>query len=149
MSNLLSFEIIWQDDDLVEIRVLASNDTFSGSTEVYTNYSELKKFAHELEGFPKSIEQFVSFICGEKKSYALAELDFYCFSNSGHTGVQVKLEANTSSNQRKNEKHSICLEIQFESSAADDFVTGLKKLIENKSGKAELHGISPFVQNIE
>jgi len=40
------------------------------------------------------------------------------------------------------------LEVQFESGAVQSFVSGIRKMIKTKTGKANLAGISPYTQNI-
>jgi len=148
MDSFISLEIIWQDPDMVEILIKSSNRKFYGETEVYTTYQELASFASSLKGFPNSVNDKVTFNAGEKESYAFSALNIYCFSASGHTAALIELEANIASNQRKEEKHKIQMEVQFESQSLDSFQQKLTSMIQNKSGNAVLHCIQPFTQNI-
>lgn len=148
MKNKLSLEIIWQDPDMVELKIIAANDEFSGATEVYTIYEDIIKLAKSLEGFPKSVNDTVNFSAGEKDSYAYASMRFYCFTASGHTATRIELESNVATEYRDEEKDRIQLELQFELAALDSFVLQLQKIVNNHEGKAVLSGISPYTQNI-
>ncbi|MCU7921741.1 MAG: hypothetical protein KZQ88_03495 [Candidatus Thiodiazotropha sp. (ex Dulcina madagascariensis)] len=144
MDSFISIEIIWQDPDMVEILVKASNGKFYGETEVYTTYPDLVTFASSLEGFPPSVNDKVTYNAGEKDSYSFASIIIYCFTASGHTAALVEIEANIASNQRKEEKHQTKMEVQFEIQSLDSFRHKLVSLITNKSGIAVLHGIQPY-----
>ncbi|ACM19357.1 hypothetical protein Geob_0995 [Geotalea daltonii FRC-32] len=148
MDNFISLEIIWQDDDLIEIQASSSSGKFFGVTEVYTNYEDLDALANALVGFPHSVDERVEFNAGAKDGYSFVSISFYCFSNSGHTAALVDLEANIAQNQRKNEKHKVTMEVQFEAQAIDSFQKQISSLIRNKAGKALLSGIKPCTQNI-
>ncbi|RDH82829.1 MAG: hypothetical protein DIZ80_11190 [endosymbiont of Galathealinum brachiosum] len=148
MEIFISLDIIWQDQDLVEILIKSSNGKFYGETEVYTNYSELSDLALSLMGFPKSVSENIYYSAGEKNSYSFASIYFYCFSVTGHTAALVNIEANIASNQRKEEKHEIKMEVQFEALAIDKFQNQVVNMVKNKYGKATLNGVSPFTQNI-
>ncbi len=148
MENILSLKAIWQDPDMVELKVYAANDDFCGKTDVYTTYECLSELLNSLKGFPKSISDVAEFEAGKRDSYSFISVTFYCFSNSGHTALRAEIESNVADNSRPNEKHKLQLEIQFESGSLDKFSNQLERLISLKSGKAELRGISPFTQNI-
>ena len=128
IQNILSLEIIWQDPDMVELKILAANDEFSGATEVYTIYDDICSFIKALEKFPKSIRDTVEFSAGRKDSYAYAKMRFYCFTASGHTAGRIKLESNVATEFRPEEKNKIELELQFEAAALDSFILQLRKL---------------------
>lgn len=148
MADELSFEIIWQDASLVEIRVTASNHNFAGSTDIYMNYKDLTVLANSLDGFPNNIKEKVTFFGGDRGADAYASLEFYCFSSSGHTAALIELEANSASNSRQEEKHKAQFEVQFESNALVPFVDGLRNMVNAEKGKAKLTGITPYTQNI-
>ncbi len=80
MQNKLSIEIIWQDTDMIELKIIASNDNFSGATEIYTVYEDIDTLAKSLKGFPKSISESIEFSAGQRDSYAFANIRFYCFT---------------------------------------------------------------------
>ena len=148
IQNTLSFEIIWQDPDMVELKIMAANDEFSGATEVYTIYDDIWNFSKSLDKFPKSIGDTVEFSAGKKDSYAYANMRFYCFTASGHTASRIELESNVATEFRPEEKNRIELELQFEAAALDSFVLQLRKIVNDRQGKAVLAGISPYTQNI-
>jgi hypothetical protein len=148
MESFLAIQIIWQDDEMVEIQVSSANVAFCGKTEVYTCYEHLAELADKLSAFPKSATDKVGFVAGEKKSYSYAELNFYCFHGAGHTAVLVELESNVAQNQRMEEKHKILMEVQCEAEAIRNFRKQLLELIQNKNGEVVLNGIRPYTQNI-
>jgi len=46
------FEAIWQDNDVIEVRVLASNGIFCGRADVYVGIGQLEESSARLRGFP-------------------------------------------------------------------------------------------------
>jgi hypothetical protein len=51
----LGFQLtaLWNDADVIEIRVTAWNGLFGGTADVYVAIGQLGKIAAQLEGFPK------------------------------------------------------------------------------------------------
>lgn len=50
----LVIEAVWDDPDMLEVRVAVSNGSFSGYTNVYVGLGDLVAAADHLSGFPTS-----------------------------------------------------------------------------------------------
>ena len=148
MTPHLSMEVIWQDDDMVEIDAAACTEHFAGRTQVYTTYDELRKLYASLGGFPQSVSSRVVFSAGQTGSYALLRVEFYCIDHAGHAAAQITMESNVATNSRPQEKHRVQLEMQFEPLAIDAFLNAMGRLISSQSGNATLQGIGEYTRNI-
>ncbi|MEM7232156.1 MAG: hypothetical protein AAF517_08285 [Planctomycetota bacterium] len=144
----VTIEVIWQDDDMVEVKACATNSEFSGETRVYTVYEDLKSLADELQGFPRNTSHEVRFEAGVRSRDSYFGIRFYCFDNAAHTAAQVQAESNVPTEFRREEKHAVTLEVHFEPSAVDEFAAQLRRLVESKSGSATLVGVGPNTRNI-
>ena len=54
MTKGLSLEIIWFDEDLIELRRVCSNGRFAGGAEFYGAYDDLPNLGKKLRDFPLS-----------------------------------------------------------------------------------------------
>lgn len=134
---------------MVEIEVAACNEHFSGLTQVYTTYDELRELRESLVGFPKAASSRVPFFAGETDSYSFLGLDFYCIDNAGHAAVQVAIESKVPTKWRLEQKHRVRLEMQFEPVALDQFLSEVNRLISAQAGVAVLQGIDEYTRNLE
>lgn len=134
----LRLEIIWKDDDMVELQAFASNGRYSGTTEIYTTSEHLLELANSIQGFPKRVEDAVEFRAGETDSYAFLSLRFYCIDGAGHTAVLVSMEENVPNDFRPAEKDRVCLELEYEPGCIDQFQKDIFQMALNKTGFALL-----------
>jgi hypothetical protein len=142
MRSFLKLEVVWKDDDMFELKVVASNDQFSGTTTVYEQRDLLHKFADSLVGFPKTISDSILFYeAGQKDSYAYFSMRFYMIAEVGNLGVQVTLERNVATKYRIEEKDKLTMEILTKPGLIDSFARSLLTLAKNEEGQAILEGI--------
>ena len=52
MPSKIAITVLYVDDDLISLQVVASNERFSGQVEFYEKHDSLAKFADDLSGFP-------------------------------------------------------------------------------------------------
>jgi hypothetical protein len=135
----LSLEVIWKDDDMLELEVIAANKFFSGLTRTYDTDTHIMWLAKQLVGFPNTNVPIV-YEAGEKDSYAFISLKFYPLNVSGLVGVQVQLEQNVPNEYRPEEKSKLVTELVVEPNAIDVFQKHLFTLSEKQEGKAVLSG---------
>ena len=142
MEAHISIESIWEDEDLFEVRVNASNGLFSGQADCYTNRDEIAKLAESVEGFPVRIGQEVTFTTGESDSSSFVSLGFKCVDGSGHVVVRVKVAHIATYTNSDQEKYVSEFDIKVEASAIDAFVKAVKLLSKESLGevKAILQG---------
>jgi hypothetical protein len=138
-EHQLKLEIIWKDDDMVELRAFASNGRYCGTTEVYTTAQELIELATRVEGFPKKVDDVVEFRAGAKQGYAFLDLIFNCVDGSGHTALLVSMEENVPTFHRPAEKHEVRLELRCEPGSIDQFQKDLLEMGATRTGSASLH----------
>jgi hypothetical protein len=70
----LSIELVWEDADLEELLVSASNDEYCGTAKVYFGQGDVAALADTIRGFPKTISRVE------------------VFEGGGNDGPQAKLE---------------------------------------------------------
>lgn len=140
LKSFLELKVVWKDDDMFELKVLASNGRYSGTTEVYDTSDSLGNFAKSLIGYPTVDAKTLKHEAGQKDSHSYFAMTFYCIDNSGHIGVQIELEESVATNYRKEEKDKIKLEIIAVSSGIDTFQNELLQLATTQNGTATLHG---------
>jgi hypothetical protein len=138
-KSFLELKVIWKDDDMFELSVIASSIDFYGMTEVYDQSESLSKFASTLKGFPKD-NNTLFYEAGEKNSYAYFSMKYYSIDNGGHIGVEISLESNVPTQYRQEEKNKVKLEIIVETIAIDNFQRELFHLAEKAEGSAILYG---------
>ena len=142
MDAFLEIRRIWEDEDLVELNIEASNGSFHGETQVYTTREEIKEWVEGLRGFPTSEAHEVIFSTGEKESYVYAYLRSYTFSGMGKSAMRIILESNVPTEYRKEEKNKVELELRFEPAALDRFIPSLERVSEELGAKATMTGIN-------
>jgi hypothetical protein len=138
-QSILSLEVIWKDEHMLELEVFASNKFFKGITQVYDKAECLYQLSEQLLKFSNN-SQPVFYESGEKDSYGYFSLRFYPVNSIGVTGVQIHLEENVLTEYRPEEKSKLTLEILTELSAIDEFQRFLKTMSVKQSGKAQLNG---------
>ena len=132
-------EVIWFDDHMLELNITASNGRYFGTTEVYDTKESLLDLARDLNGFPFN-KRTPKCKLGDKDLYAFFEVDFKNVLASGKCGVVIKIEENTGSEYRENEKDKLCLELFVEPSAIDLFAKELMTMAHRQNGVAVLNG---------
>ena len=140
-KSILQLKVIWKDDDLIELNVIAFNGRYLGTTEVYDDSISLKEFAELLSDYP-NMNKTLFYEAGMKDSISYFSMKFYCIDNAGHIGVEICLEENTNGSLdcRKEEKDKVKLEIIVEPNGIDNFQRELLQLAIKEEGIATLYG---------
>lgn len=169
----LSIEVIYYDDDLIELEARATNNRYSGVTRVYINadWEDFIDLGNRFKGFPKSTEQIEEIEFGFTKRYqeefqkikannpmmkpatAYLGLKFYCTDGAGHPAALVTLQEDDRS-ERSEGNESARFEIRFEPAQIDKFSEEIMEIRNNRKGIATLigmkDGINPYVyENID
>jgi len=124
MKPALEFKIVWKDEteDLLELRVSATNGNFSGAAKLYTQHGVGKRIAREIEGFPKSPKDVRVIEIGTFDPQIAGggiKLRLFCTDGSGHSEMEVRIQSKFG----HREESSFLAKI--ESVAIDDFVNQL------------------------
>jgi hypothetical protein len=139
LKSYLELQIIWKDDHMFELKVIASNGRYFGTTEVYDTKESLFEFGQKLIGFPNKSKPLF-YELGIKNEYAYFSMNYYCIDNAGSIGVEINLEEKVATQFRNEEKDKIKLEIIVEPSAIDRFQKELSHLATTQKGIAILYG---------
>ena len=136
----LEFKIIWKDEDMLEIKISASNGLYAGSTNVYDQALCLHEFSMNLNGYPRN-NRTLFYDIGEKDGYAYFSMKYYTIDNFGHIGVEIYMESNVPTDYRYEEKNKLKIEIIVEPNSIDNFQKELLTMLNKKEGIAVLIGI--------
>jgi hypothetical protein len=136
----LSFEHIWEDDSMIELRVSASDGLFSGVTQIYTSWDSLNELSNRLRGFPRTTSDIVEDANGEIGGYSYSRLVFRCITGAGHPIVEIEIEQNPAGAGPGDIRGRAKLGFRIDGSAVDDFVAQLEAMADSKTGSALLEG---------
>ena len=137
MTNFLRIESIWEDDDLFEVRVSASNGLFSAVSNCYTNRGDIAELANLIEGFPKRIGQEVYFSTGEGNDLSFFSLRFKCKDLAGHSILRVKIAHIISYANAEKEHYTSEFDLEIEAAAIDNFTRSVDLLSRSKLGEVQ------------
>ena len=138
----LTIELVWEDSDLEELSISASNGQFSGTAKVYFALGDVQLLADSIRGFPKTTSQQETFVGGNESKYPFAKLVFRCRDGTGHPVVDVKLAESLFHHGRPSRKNSVELDLPFEPLALDKFCRELDLVAQRKANRAVLRGLT-------
>lgn len=127
MTPGIEFELIWKDDDLLEVRVVASNTRFHASAHCYTGHGAFAELAGAIAGFSRSVDDKRSVDVGTlDPAYAHGgvRLSFRCSNSAGHVVVDLEF---LSEPVRMAERETASFSIEVEPAAIDLFVEQLRQ----------------------
>jgi hypothetical protein len=121
--------IIYTDEHLIELRVVASNGLFAGQADVYADSEAPAEFAGVLRGFPSSH--------GDTREFELGSFDtefagggagfrFFCLDSVGHASAEVRLRGDPK--VKGGMSDTVLLHIPVEAAAIDSFVAQLTRM---------------------
>lgn len=126
METGIKFEVIWTDDDVVEVRVHASNGRFAGTADCYGGHDAISRLADAVRGFPTSSDDRRELEIGTfDPAFAGggARLVLRCVDAVGHAVADVTVRADPRGNGWPDQIASFSVPV--ESAAIDDFVEAL------------------------
>jgi hypothetical protein len=132
-----SIEVIWHDEDVLQLLVRVGNEDFAGTAKVYAGHDELREIATAIAGFPSGrgdTRRFTLGAFGNEYAGGGVSIDLRCETNAGHSFADVRLE----SDPNEGAISSVALCFPFEAGAIDSFVVDLRHLNDQRSGVAKL-----------
>jgi hypothetical protein len=135
MSNKIEITSVWEDDDLFEVKIMASNGDFSGGEKCYAQRKELIDLAAFLEGFPKSIDHKVNYV-EESENFSFFTLVFSC-NSSWKVSVRVKIAQIIVYTNAPKVHNVVEFDMAIEPAAIDAFVSSLRVLAGADIGTAK------------
>jgi hypothetical protein len=134
-------DVIWQDQDLLEVRVSAWNGSFGGVTALYVGNGQLEEIAKVLSGFPKDpsdVREIDLGKFGREFAGGAASMKFYCADKAGHAYLKSKIESDSES---AGVVQCAVISIPIEAAAVDSFVEALRQMERDRAGSALLKGM--------
>ena len=136
----LAIELVWEDSDLEELLISASNERYAGTAQVYFALGDMKDLAEAIRDFPRTVSQEVIFSGGTEDSDRFARLVFKCFDGVGHTLVRICLAEVFQEYARPELRGRVEFDLLFEALALDEFVRNLELVAARKLARALLRG---------
>jgi hypothetical protein len=124
-----NIEVIWFDQDCIEVRLECSNGYFSGVAEMYLGHRDLSELAENIQGFPSSSSDSRTAELGTfdpKYASGGVRMRFYCVDSRGHPAVEIQLRGDQC--KGLGEVESVALRIAIEPAGLDSFVKGLHEI---------------------
>lgn len=126
MDTGIKFEITWMDEDLIEVRVHASNGRFAATADCYCGPDAIARLAEAARGFPSSSEDRRELEIGTSDSGFAgggATLVLRCVDRAGHAVAEVAVRSESRMSGWPAETASLSFPV--EPAAIDDFVADL------------------------
>ncbi len=130
--------MIWHDNDVLNLRVLAWKGDFGGVAEIYEGVGDLHVAASNLRGFPSNPSDRREIVFGRFARDCAAggvSMRFHCVDGAGHAYVEASVDSNY---QRGGTIQTVVLAMPVEAAAVDTFVLELERLESERSGTALL-----------
>jgi hypothetical protein len=129
----LAVEVVWFDNDMLELSLSACSAKFSGETSFYAALDEPAKFAEQIERFPRAMDDTMD----DTREYELggdglhgyggAKVHPSCKDSSGHLLVQMTVYE-ASDDQSRGATQSATVELGSVPAAIDSFVDELRRM---------------------
>lgn len=135
--NGLTIEIVWFDEDVVELRISGSNGPFSGCTQVYSGRDVLAKLSGWAKGFPSNPDERRLIELGTfDPGFAGggARLGLRCTDAAGHVALDVLLATQVENNRHQRAEFFV----EVEPAALDVFAQRVASLEIRKGDTATL-----------
>ncbi len=85
------FSSVWEDDDLFQVEICASNGRFAGTARCYTTREQIAELARGVDGFPKSTSDAFHFSTHSGDNFSYFGFNFRCVDGRGGVVVRLKV----------------------------------------------------------
>ena len=138
MEPGLSLQIVWSDQNALEVAVRAWNGSFGGHADVYCGLQALGSIADAIRGFPRGTGDMREVTLGSlERKYAGGgvKLRFHCVDSPGHAFVEVMIDSN---HPLGGTVQTALVSLPVEATAVDSFVEALVRMGTTHEGSARL-----------
>jgi hypothetical protein len=121
------FEIVWADENILEAKLHAATEAFSGTTRCYVGLDESVKLAERFANFPENRTDVRQYDIGGDKPGTLsagASIRLQCADSTGHVNVTVVIWDRTHGPERE----SVSLVFRTVPGEIDRFVSELRSM---------------------
>jgi hypothetical protein len=135
MDSGISFEVIWLDESVIEVRVEGTNGRFWGRVDCYAGHDLFSRLAAVVRGFPSSNTDRREFDVGtagpgyvgiKASSGGGVRLVLHCTDSLGHASLEVRMHTAPRPNNVGSE--TAVLFIPVDAAKVDDFVAALDRV---------------------
>ena len=129
MDGGVKIEVMWFDDDVVELSVHGSNGRFAGTTELYASPDVFSEVANSLRGFPSSIRDHRQIELGTfdpSCGGGGVRLTLRCVDAAAHAVIEMSVR--TDPRYHYGQTETAELVIPVEAAAIDEFVVALQRM---------------------
>jgi len=137
MESKVEIVSIWEDDDLFEVKVFASNGLFAGTADCYTHRSEMERLGNIFQGFPKSVDQVVDFTTYYSDALSYFSINLKCMDRAGHVNARIKVAHIVTYSDRSQQKYISEFDLGIEPAAIDQFADEIRMLSRSGIGKVK------------
>jgi len=128
MHPAITVSAVWEDDDLFEISIRASNRKFCGEARCYTTRDEIRKLSEAIDRFPQSTADEVRFSTYSSDNFSYFTFHFLCIDGLGHVVVRVKIADIVMYSNARPDNNIAEFDLAVEPAAIDTFSSELSKL---------------------
>ena len=135
------FRLLWSDEDVLKVRIYASNGEFGAAADVYVAVGGLAEAAAILEGFPRSpsdTRELVLGSFGPEWAGGGVRLHSDCKGAAGHAFVEVTVESDNDDSRPFETAHFF---VGVEADAVDILVSGLRHIEAERAGSVHVSAI--------
>lgn len=136
----IEFRLIWFDNDVLNLTVLAWNGFFGGAAEIFEAIGDLRAAADQLRGFPANPTDERVLVFGNFDRRCAAggvRMRFHCVDGAGHAYVEATIDSNYI---HGGTIQTAVLAMPVEATAVDIFVAELERVEVQRTGAAHLKG---------
>lgn len=126
---------VWEDDDLFEVEICASNGRFAGKARCYTTREQITEMARGVDGFPKSISDTFHFSPHSGDNFSYFDFSFRCVDGLGGVVVRVKVAHIFHSSNSPGTVDIVEFDLSVEPASIDRFANDLIALAKAPIGK--------------
>ena len=126
---------VWEDEDMYEVEIRASNGRFTGKARCYTTREQITELARCVDGFPKSTLHKFHFSTHSGDNFSYFDLNFRCVDGRGGVVVRVKVADIVRFSNAPGTNDIVEFDLGLEPAAIDNFAKDLFALAEAKIGE--------------
>jgi hypothetical protein len=132
---------VWEDEDLFELEIHASNGRFTGKARCYTTREQVAQLARAVDRFPKSTSDTLCFSTRAGGNFSYFSLDFRCVNGRGEVVVRVKVAEIVHISNAPGTDDVVEFDLGVEPASIDNFAAELAALAKATIGEkpAVLH----------
>lgn len=139
LTHEVSVEVVYKDEDLIELETVASAGHWRGRARAYTVPQDIAAFASALDRFVEGALGSADFTAGDDKGMGLLALRIYRVDRAGHIACHIRLASGgLPTDHRPEQVSQFAVEVSVEAWAVSQFSRHLAELARSQSGRASL-----------